>query len=46
MVNWRNYFTASILQKGKNYQKRGVVQDIQESNGKYFTNAMNDGAKL
>ena len=35
MVNWRNYFAASILERGRMYQRRGMVQNIEENNGKY-----------
>ncbi|MBQ8038698.1 MAG: SWIM zinc finger family protein, partial [Lachnospiraceae bacterium] len=35
MVNWRNYFASSILERGRTYQKRGMVQNIEENNGKY-----------
>lgn len=35
MVNWRNYFAAAILERGRIYQKRGMVQCVKENNGKY-----------
>ena len=34
MVNWRNYFASSILERGRTYQKRGMVQCVEENNGK------------
>ncbi|MBR5565029.1 MAG: SNF2 helicase associated domain-containing protein [Roseburia sp.] len=35
MVNWRNYFASSILERGRTYQKKGMVQCVEENNGKY-----------
>lgn len=34
-MHWRNYFTSTILDRGKRYYKKGLVQDIKEDHGRY-----------
>lgn len=34
-MNWRNYFSATILERGRNYHKNGLVQEIEYKDGIY-----------
>lgn len=35
-MNWKNYFTTNILERGLNYYNRGAVSNVQEIVGKYY----------
>lgn len=35
-MNWKNYFTSTILERGRLYYKRGAVQNVYEKAGKYY----------
>lgn len=34
-MNWRRYFTSTILERGKRYQKKGCVSDLKKIGDKY-----------
>lgn len=34
-MNWGNYFTAAVLERGRKYQKRGMVQNVEKNGEKY-----------